>query len=93
MNITQIKQANKATGRYFFDTPKRGERVYPAVYQGTGGIYFIFSFQVWADKSQPRTILIKRFCADASIRTAGSAGTLEDAITIAKRISQDADYA
>ena len=93
MNITQIKQANKATGRGYLDFLQPGDKVHPAVYQGAGGIYFIFSFQVWADKSQPRTILIKRFCADASIRTAGSAGTLEDAITIAKRISQDADYA
>lgn len=70
--ISEIRAANKAAGHYFFERATMrafNSVVYPNVYQGSGGIYFITSeqFQDGRGYKGPRLYKVRRFNVDGDI--------------------------
>jgi hypothetical protein len=64
--ISDIKAANKAAGRFFFERDTMrffNSRVFRSVYQGPGGVYFVTSEQFTGSDGvkAPRTYKVREF--------------------------------
>lgn len=95
-NITEIKRSNKAAGRHWFSKGALdffNSRVYPRVYEGPGGIFFVSSEEFDASAGYPRRFSVNAFSPESgSIGTVGkfqAHQTLEDARGEAKRVAQE----
>jgi len=94
-DIDDIKMADRAAGRYFFEQSSMRffrSRIGNTVYQGPGGIYFITSEQfVGSQETAPRKFTVRRFIPDpVDIRTVSDFNNLtrSQAHTIAKRLAK-----
>lgn len=87
--MTEIRQANRDAGQHFFSADAIrffGSEVYPEVYRGPGGIYFVTSEQ---PPRGARRYSVRTFDPETGrVGTAGEFGahaTLEDATTSARQ--------
>ena len=90
--ITDIKSGNKLAGYHFFDRAAMAffnSRVYPKVYQGIGGIYFITSEKL--DFADANKYSVRRYMPDTGkVDTLGAFNridNMQDAIDHAKLLS------
>lgn len=92
--IADIKAANRAAGRHFFDQGAMrffNSRILPTVFQGPGGIYFVTSEKYDSSLRGPGSYSIRKFFpSDASIEGVGefqSYASAEEAKRDAKRFA------
>lgn len=86
-DIHEIKDANRAAGMHFFDrdTVKLfHSKVFPTVYQGPGGVYFVTS--EYRDSPSDREYKVRQFnVSNAAIRTETTYKDQKSAVAHAKR--------
>lgn len=86
-DIHEIKDANRAAGMHFFDRDTMKffhSKVFPTVYQGPGGVYFVTS--EYRDSPSDREYKVRQFnVSNASIRTETTYKDQKSAVAHAKR--------
>lgn len=86
-DIHEIKDANRAAGLHFFDAETLKffhSKVYPTVYQGPGGVYFVTS--EYRDSPSDREYAVRQFnVSNAHIRTETKYSDKNSAVAHAKR--------
>lgn len=93
-DIDDIKMADRAAGRFFFEPSMRffRSRIGQTVYQGQGGIYFVTSEQfVGSQGETPRKYTVRQFIpSPVDIRTVSGFNNCSkaEAVRVAKELAK-----